>query len=155
MISMFGIISVVVALISIAIIVLHNRVMIKRAPVDTYSAALEDLLRQRIEVLIHACRIDTELYALCHKCVDLDLYAMAEALPDIDRACVMDLHEEDDDTEEYAPVDWEWLTDNSQAIEENAAALNQAIEEYNNLVTGSIAGRMMALILGMTAEEPL
>ena len=139
MISIFGIVSVVVALISVAIIVLHNQVMSKRTPVDTHLEALEDLLRQYVEELYHTCHPDSELFDLCSQCVDLDFDSIVKALPDISRASEIDLY-----------IDGH---ENIQAIQDTAEALNLAIEEYNNFITGRLPGKLMALVLGLTAED--
>ena len=141
MISIFGIVSVVIALISVAIIVLHNRVMAKRTPVDTYLAELEDMLRDRIENLYHASHPDSELRDLCGQCVDLDLSNMLKALPDIDRACAAGSH-----IDEHA---------HPQGMGETIKALNQAIEEYNRFITGNLPVVLMAQALGLKVEEPV
>ena len=138
MISIFGVISVVIAILSVATIVLHNRVMGKRTPVDTHLAALEDLLRERIEILYQTSYPDSELYTLCTQCIDLDFNDIIKALPHIDRASF--------DCEEVH-------TDNAKAISETTAALNHAIEEYNKYITGRFPAVFMASILGLTTEN--
>ena len=157
MISIFGIISVLVAFFSIAAIVLHNRVMSKRTPVDTYLTQLEDLLRDRLVALYHLSPHDSELHDLCDQYMDLDLSAIAGALPDIHRASKADLHIN-------APEEWEaqessdrleTLAQNAEAIQETAAALNQAIQVYNGFITGRPPMAAMAYILGLTVEEPI
>jgi len=139
MISIFGIISVVVAIISVAVIVLHNRVLNKRAPVDAYFSELEDLLRGRIEALLHAGPPDSELRRLCSHAVDLELSDMIKALPDIDRAC-LDLHIEDE-------------PENIQTVQDTIIALNQSIEVYNRFIAGSLPVVLMARVLALTIEE--
>ena len=141
MISIFGIVSVVVALVSIAIIVLHNRVMIKRAPVDSYIVALEDLIRGRLESLYESSPHGSELQALCIQYMDLDLNSMVKALPEIDRAYEGDMY-----IDEHAI---------NQAINETAQDLNQAIQEYNRFITGSLPVSLMAQVLALTTEDAI
>ena len=137
MISIFGIVSVAVALTSVVILALHNRVMSKRAPVDEYFAALEALLRDKIEDLYQASQPDSRLHSLCGQYIDLDLNEIIKALPEIDRANFAEIIIEE------------------QAIHEAANALNQAIEAYNRFITGSLPVVLMAHILALTAEEPV
>jgi len=139
MISVFGIVSVAVALISVVIIILHNRVMSKRTPVDTYLTELEDLLREKIEILYHASLPGTELQVLCNQCIDLDLSSIINAMPDIDRASMADLHE--------------YEHESNRAIQETTEALNQAIKAYNSFITGSLPVVLMSRILALTTEE--
>jgi len=139
MISVFGVVSVAVALISVAVIVLHNRVMSKRAPVDMYFAQLEVLLRDRIEMLYHASPPDSELRHLCNQSIDLDVNSIIKALPDIDRATAVELHIHEQE--------------NIQAIKESTEALNQAIEEYNRFIVSSFPIILMARVLGFADEE--
>ena len=144
MISIFGIVSILIALLSIAAIVLHNQVMNKRAPVDTYLAELEDLLRDRIEILYHTSSQHTELHVLCDQYIDLDMPAMLKALPYIHRAAYdADLHTSTT------------ITQNAEVIQETTAALNQAIEAYNGFITGRPPMAAMAFILGLTTEDPV
>jgi len=139
MISIFGIISVVIAVVSVTIIVLHNRLMLKRAPVDTYFTSLEDLIRERIENLYSQSHPDSELRAICAISVDFNLNGMIEALPDIDMA-----------SEKERAIDDK---ESCQIIRETTEALNQAIEGYNRLITGSLPMKLMAQILALTTEE--
>ena len=145
MISMFGIVSIVIVLVSAAAIVLHNRIMKKRAPVDMYLEELEEQLRKRVEMLYHASPRDSDLYSLCDQCIDLDLSGLLNAMPDIDTAL-----------EDYPPTsddEISALEENTQAIQSTEQALNQAIESYNDFITRPIAGRFMALVLGFETEE--
>ena len=160
MISLFGVISVVIALISVAVIMLHNQVMRKRTPVDTYIDALEALLRKRVEALYHASHPDSELHALCAECVDLDFDSIVKALPDIDRAFAEEaeyLNLDESEWNESQPptmdIDATDLSKNTQAIQETTEALNQAIEVYNSFITGRLPVVLMALTLGLTTEE--
>jgi len=141
MISIFGIISVIIALISVTVIVLHNRLMLKRSPVDSYLAELEDLVREKIESLYHESRPDSELRALCAQCIDLDLNGMMEALPEIEVA----------QAEELSPDE----NTGNHTISETVEALNQSIHKYNRLITGSSPMRLMARVLALTLENPI
>jgi len=141
MISIFGIISIVVALLSVAVIILHNRVMAKRTPVDTYLADLENLIRERLNNLYNESHPGTELQALCGQYMDLDLNSMIKALPDIDRAC-----EDEPDINEH---------EITLSISKTTETLNQAIEAYNSFITGSLPVKLMAFALTLTTEETI
>ena len=163
MISIFGIVSMITVLVSVAAIVLHNRIMGKRAPIDTQLAALEDLLRNRVEMLYHYSRPGTELHALCDLYMDLDLESILQALPDIGRAFDdaieagnLIIREPLDDnptptSDNY--VTMAKLEDNAQAIQEATITINQAIKSYNNFITSRPLEMLMARILGLTVEE--
>ena len=139
MISIFGVVSVITAVTSITIIVLHNRLMLKRTPVDTYAAALEDLIRERIEGLYHTSPPESELHDLCSLYVDLGLNDMIMALPEIDRACESSLLDDE----------------SASAIQETTEALNQAIQDYNNLITNNLPMKLLAQVLTLTTELPI
>jgi len=141
MISIFGIASVVVALASLAVILLHNRIMNKRAPVDAYFAELDDLLRDRIENLYHSSSPDTKLHDLCSQYMDSSLSDMITALTEIDRAVAAELHTEEHET--------------AQTIYEAIAVLNQSIDEYNRYIAGSLPVALMAQVLGLAMVEPV
>ena len=140
MISAFGIISIAIALASVTIIVLHNRLMLRRTPVDSYMAALEELLRESLERLFNASPPGSDLQNLCGNCMDLGLNDIIQALPDISRACTPGLCDEQEKL---------------HAIRETAEALNQAIRDYNSLITGSLPMKLMAQALSLTTEEAI
>jgi len=144
MISIFGVVSVIIAVVSVAIIVLHNRLMLKRTPVDAYFTALEDLIRDKIEDLYHTSPPESELRDLCSLYVDLDLDSMLKALPEISRACESGLECNISGSDESA-----------KAIQETTEALNLSIQEYNALITGSIPMKLMAQMLTLTTESPI
>ena len=141
MISIFGIASISVAVASVVFIMLHNRVINKRAPVDAGFAALEDLLRGRIEALLSTSEPGSGIHQLCGDVVDMELHEMIKALPEIDRAVELELHIDDDG--------------NMAEIYEAIVALNLVVEEYNRYITGSLPVVFMAQILGITTEEQM
>ena len=166
MISIFGIISITVAILSIAAIVLHNRVMGKRAPVDTYLAKLEELAHDRIEMLYQYSRPGSELRELCDEYIDQDLESILKALPEIDRAFDDEkeagnlvisepLVEDDPDTDADEYVTMAGLESNANAIRETTVALNQAIEIYNDYITTRPLEKLMAMVLGLSVEDAL
>ena len=146
--SAFGFVSIFIAVLSIAAIVLHYRVMRKRSPVDNALAQLEDLLRQRVEAILDTSDEDTELFALCSQVVDMDYAALFGAVPDIENALWETI-----EAGEHVPMDV--LSENAHAIQAGTEALNQAIVEYNHIITAKPSGVLMALILGLAVEEPV
>jgi len=139
MVSIFGVISIIIAVVCISIIVLHNRFMLKRTPVDNYFTALEDLIREKLEGLYHSSAPESKLRDLCSLYVDLDLDSMLKALPEISKACEPDIQDDE----------------SAKAIHETAEALNQAIQDYNKLITGNIIMKLMAQALTLTTESPI
>ena len=164
MISIFGIVSIAIALISVAAIVLHNRVMGKRAPVDAHLTQLEDLLRDRMEMLYRYSRPGTQLYELCEQYIDLDLESILKALPDIGRAfdeawdtgnlIITEPLDDEPEPQQDDYVTMAGLESNAHAIQETTAALNQAIKNYNSFITDRPPEALMAKVLGLTTEEP-
>ena len=163
--SIFGFVSVLIAVISVAAIVLHNRVMGKRAPVDTHLARLEDLLRDRVEMIYRYSRPGSELRGLCDEYIDLDFESIIKTLPDIGRAfedekeagnlIISEPLDDDLDPEADDYVTMAGLESNAQAIIETTTTLNQAIESYNSFITGRPQEILMARVLGLTTKEPL
>ena len=166
MISVFGIVSVVVALLSVAAIILHNRIMRKRTPVDTHFAELEELLRIRVEMLHDISTPGSSLQGLCDECVTLDVGSMLNALPyintafDCEKEAEMPSHDEspeEDEEEDFASADITVATleENTEAINAATEALNQAINDYNSYIASSRPVTIMALILGLKAEKTI
>ena len=165
MISIFGIISIMIVMISVAAMVIHNRVMKKRTPVDTHLAELEDLVRDRVEMLYRCSRPGSELRALCDQYIDLDFESIQKALPDIGMAfddaweagnLITDApFKEDSASAADHNITIATLDNNAQAIQETTAALNQAIDSYNDFITNRPHDILMAHVLGLTTVEPL
>ena len=148
MISLFGGISVAVAAVSVAIILLHNRVMSRRSPVDEYLYELEEALRQRADLLYDISAPDTELRALLDEYADRDFAHLLYAMPYIEDA----LAEENPETDAAAQ---DVLDKTARAVDENMAALDKAIEKYNAFITTRRIEGLMAKVLGLTVEEPI
>jgi len=142
--SLFGFVSLFIVVISIAAIVLHNRVMKRRAPVDVHLEELEELLRRRVEILYTLSQVDTKLRDLCIQCVDLDFETIANSIADINEAY-----------NQEQSSDSQCLEENWQKINDTTTALNNAIEAYNTFISKNPSGATMAQILGITKEEPI
>jgi len=138
--SIFGLISLFIALVSVSVIVVHSRVMRKRAPVDIHFAALEELLRARIEMLYDTSPPDSQLNEICATCVDLDYDTMVGALPSITA-----------NMEDEPPS--EDIEANSTEIQTTIEALNAAIETYNEAITKKPSAALMAMALGLKTLE--
>jgi len=119
----------------------HSRVMGKRAPVDVLYAKLEDLLRERIELLYDAAPQDSELFGICESCVDLDYNAMVSALP----AIILSMDD--------AAVGSEDLDNNAIEITTTVESLNTAISVYNETITRKPSAALMAMALGLGEED--
>jgi len=138
--SIFGLISLFVALVSVSVIVVHSRIMRKRAPVDIHFATLEELLRVRIELLYNASPQDSELNEICATCVDLDYDTIVSVLPSIKA-----------NMEDEPPT--EDMEANTTDINSTIEALNTAIETYNEAITKKSSAALMAMALGLETLE--
>ena len=147
MISIFGITSIFIAIISIAVIILHNRIMKRRTPVDIYMAELEELVRQRMEMLYKISTPGTDLNQLCANYIDLDFNAILDVLPDINDAFNI--------SEEKHTTDTTALDENADIINKTTDTLNQAIKYYNDYISKSPTEIAMAKILGLEEVEPV
>jgi len=164
MISIFGIVSIVIALISVVAIVLHNRVMNKRTPVDTYLEELEVLLRDRVEMLHGSAAPGSRLRSLCDQCTYLDFESILEALPDVNEALddakeagdliISGSFKDDFEAAAAENITFTAIDENAQKIQETITALNQSIENYNSFIASRL-GVLMAQILGLEAEDPV
>ena len=148
MISIFGAVSMGIIVLSVGAMLLHMKIMRKRVPVDNNLSQLEDLYRERVEILLLVGDYDTELYYLCLQYVDLDFASMQRAMPDID-AAFEDILETGCQIEEDTTAR---LVENAQAIQKVTDALNKAITEYNEFITTRPIEGLMARILGLTIE---
>jgi len=86
MISVFGVVSFVVAAICIIVIFQQSRVMTRRTPVDQGLSDLEALVRQRLELLYTLSPPDTELFFLVDQCIDKDFDTILNSMPLIEEA---------------------------------------------------------------------
>jgi len=149
MVSIFGFVSLFITIVCVAAIVLHSKVMRRRAPVDTHMAQLEDLLRLRVEIMYNLSPVDSPLHELCAQCVDADFANIMATLPSITETY----------QQAYRDATWDEihndLQENTESIEETITNLNQVIEKYNNYITANSSGMTMAWILGLSTEEPL
>ena len=149
MISLFGGISIAVAAVSVSVILLHNRVMKRRAPVDYYLYELEEALRQRADMLYDISAPDTELRKLLDIYIDQDFARLMLAMPDIESALTAETLPPEADAAQDV------LDKTARAVEENMAALNKAIEAYNVFITTRPIEGLMAKVLGLTVEETI
>ncbi|MCL2360332.1 MAG: hypothetical protein FWC73_00800 [Defluviitaleaceae bacterium] len=130
--SIFGFVSLFIVVLSVAIIVLHYRVMKRRAPVDTYFTELENLLRQRIELLYAINPV--ELSDLYDQSITIELSSLLAAIAEID-------------------VEHKSLEENSAAIDETRESLSKAIGDYNTFIAAKPHTILMAKILGLAVIE--
>jgi len=138
--SVFGFVSLFIVVISVAVIILHYRLMRKRAPVDVHFDQLEELLRQWIENLYHISPVGSGLYNLCDQYIDLEFSDILSAMPEIHDFCEQE--QQDSST-------------NIATINDTISALNRAISEYNAFIAKTPATVLMAHILGLKTMEPI
>ena len=146
--SFIGIISIPIVLASVAALVLHARVMRKRAPVDTQMEELEDQLRQRLEIIYTISAPGTVLYELCNGCIDLEFTRILESMPDINDALEAEKKQCESQTVQE-------LDSNADIIQTTIQNLNQAVDEYNNFIQARLPDVLMARVLGLENVEPV
>ena len=147
MVSIFGVASIMVVIVSIVVIILHNRIMKRRAPVDIMFDELEELMRQRLEMMYEISVPGSELHELCHYYIDLDFDTVLSVYADICEAY--------DNAEERYEVAPTAMDENWAGIRLSTETLNKAIQEYNAFITKSPSEMMMARVLGLKAAEPI
>jgi len=166
MVSLFGFVSLFIALVCISAIVVHYRIMRRRAPVDLLILELENLFRTRIEILYNLSTPHSLLRNLCDQYIDTNLASLLDALPDI-----IEAYENTSDTEEVFLEDGEEessqinnedyeaytkaLEENYNTTEDAIASLNKKIEDYNNFITKGVSNILMAKVLGLSEEETI
>jgi len=144
--SLFGFISLFIVVVSVAVIILHYRLMKRRAPVDVHFGQLEELLRHWLENLYQESPEGSELYYLCGQCIDLELNGLLSAAPQIVEAYNHAAYSETEPQDQNAEI---------AAIRETIKALNLSIAAYNAFITKSPAAALMALVLGLKTVEPV
>jgi len=102
--------------------------MKKRAPVDLLLSELEDLLRERIE-LLYAIN-PTGFYELYDNSLVLELEGLLSSLSTFD-------------------TEHDSLAENTKSISKNKENLAKAIDDYNNFITAKPHTTLMAKILGL------
>ena len=148
MISALGIASLAVLLFCVGALILHFRVMQKKSRVEGHFADLDNLLRDRLELVMDLCADSTpgevELAALCESYVDGDVRDIIKALPKLRKA--IDSFEEIFASDEYIH--------NTGALEDAAQDYNAALDTYNGFIA-NYPGKLMAQALGLAPEKPL
>ena len=144
--SFIGVISIPIVLVSVAALMLHARVMRKRAPVDIYMAELEDQLRERLEMIYAISTPESMLHELCNGCIDLEFTHILKSMPDINDA----LEAERGFHESQAVHE---LDSNAETIRTTNQNLNQAVDEYNNFIQARLHDVLMARVLGLETVE--
>ena len=146
--SFIGVISIPIVLVSVAVLVLHARVMRRRAPVDAYMAELEDQLRERLEIIYTIGPQNTVLHELCAGCIDLEFTDILKSMPDINYTLEAEIQ-----SHESATVDE--LDSSTEIIHTTTQNLNHAIDEYNNFIQNRLPDVLMARVLGLETVEPV
>jgi len=130
--SLFGFLSLFIALLCVAIIILYHRIMSRRTPVDMYFAQLEDLLRDKAELLY---KLDPTKYGdLYDKSLVLSIEDLLSALHDIN--------------EEH-----ESLAENASTLIKTKESLLKAVDDYNAFITSNPHTILMSKILGIEVIE--
>jgi len=151
--SIFGFVSLFIVVVSVAVIVLHYRLMRRRAPVDFHFDRLEELLRQWIEDIYIISPAESDLHSLCDYSIDLESSDLLSIIPEINDAFTQT---QGDRVRQANPQDEPQPPDQIKAnINHTINALNQAIAEFNIFITKHPPAILMAKVLGLEAVEPV
>lgn len=126
MISSFGAVSILIFLASVGVMILHFKVMRRRGAADEALAALDDLLRERLETLFETAA--PEIREKCQALAALETRELFDAIQKIENT--------------------------PQETEKAIAAYNEKISEYNAYIE-KFPARAMAVVLGMKKEITL
>jgi len=147
-ISLFGLVSIVVLVLSAAALVLHFRVLVLRGQVDDSFAQVEVLVRVRIDLIYDLGTNHDDGSELCLMCEEADASHAKDvfaSFPEIEKV-LEDLRLEPDS---FIP-----LKENKTEVLSAAGVYNVHLEKYN-LFIGKLPGSVMAHVIGLKQEKAL
>lgn len=137
MISMFGIVSIFIFLASLGVMVLYYKIMKRRGAVDEKLTALDNALRERLEII---CENAELLPKACERC---------ENFPALDTRALLKSFQEDISIE---LIKNKALAANILETEQAVRAFNEKTIKYNTYIS-KFPVKIMAHILGLYEEE--
>jgi len=178
--SIFGFMSLFVVVASVAVLVLHYRLMRRRAPVDVHFAHLEEQLRQWTENLYSISPAGSDLRILCDRCIDMDFAGLLLTAPEIYeafnqaseagilRVYHLSKYEYEEGEEEVELSEYKSATaapnphleqsgpdKHIAAMHETIEVLNRAVKEYNTFIAKNPTVALMAHVLSLETVEPI
>ena len=138
MISFLGIFAAIIFLASASALILHNKVLTRRGAVDDTLAALDAVLRERLDIIYENAVLQNagEICALCESFFALETRRLLEAFGQIKM--------------ENAEVLAEIYAETDKAI----AEFNAAVTEFNAYIA-KFPANAMAFILGLGKENTI
>jgi hypothetical protein len=137
MFSVFGIISIIVFLISVRFLVLHYQVMKKRGAADEKLAALDNLLRERLEIVYEQTENLPDTQELRELCEIFSAYETKKLIKSINRL-----------NKAIEIIPEESLAVNITETEQATDIFKQSAAEYNAYIA-AFPANFMAYILGL------
>ena len=143
--SFFGVISLIILIISAAALIIHHNVVKVRASLDQYMMQFEELLHDRLEIIIEIAE-ELKQPSICEACeayLNADTREITKAWAKIEKIT--------------APIKEELnkaLTENAQEIDVVVTGYNGLADAYNNRIS-KLPGRLIAYIVGLEAVKEL
>jgi len=133
----------IIFVLSVSAMVLHFKVMKRRGAVDESLAVLDNLLRERIEIIYEMTEGAPETDELREKCAEFSAYDTRRLINSIF---------EIDEAAEILTEDRNFLDENIIETEQARAAFNDIINAYNAYIA-IFPARIMAFFLGLSQEK--
>ena len=146
MIPVFGILSVLVLLGSVAALIFHSRLLLLRGTLDNCLNKLDEHLRLRLEIIYEIAEIMEDEQGIIEQCIEnsgKDTRQIIRNLPKLHKA-IEDLKNNEDKA----------LEENAQEIEQSTKAYNDVLVKYNEYVS-KFPGIVLAFLVGLKTEKPI
>jgi len=147
-ITLFGLISIIVLLFSVAALVIHFRILQLRGNADDSFIQVETLIRKQVDLFYDigaAHKTGSSLCDLCEEADELHAKEVFASLPSIEK----ELENLKIEADEQAP-----LKENMHELMRSAEEYNKHTEKYNTFIR-SLPGSAMAAIVGLKYEKAL
>ncbi|MCL2386988.1 MAG: hypothetical protein FWC89_05470 [Defluviitaleaceae bacterium] len=140
-ISIFGVVSFLILVVSVGALILHNKIITRRAAVDEALAAVDNLLHEQLETLYETAIThpdSQDFLELCEDYAALQTRELLIALPELQEEAAHFLPPPEDEKKE--------------ALTQAVKTLNTAIDIYNAFIT-KFPAQLMASILTLEQEH--
>ncbi|MCL1843862.1 MAG: hypothetical protein FWF79_08615 [Defluviitaleaceae bacterium] len=156
MISLFGAMSLIILIASVAALILHFKVMKFRGAVDDSLEKTDSLLRDRIEIIYNLAREAEEnldnplamrqIIKMCETHASYDTQKLIKTRTELEESASELLAASNCEINKKA------LSDNTEEIRLADIGLQNVAAEYNKYISAT-PGNIMALMLGLSVED--
>ena len=148
MISMLGVLSLVILLLSVGALILHYRLLQLRGALDDSFSGLDELLRVRLEIIYDIANTMENSHELKERCIRYsgrEVRAIIKSMPKFHKAIAATHIENDIKTA---------LTENTHEIERSIRTYNENLLKYNTYVSKP-PGIILAFAVGLKSEKQI